>query len=449
MTRRLPPLEELLVIYILGDNGASAEAGPYGTFNEMAYQNSVLMTTQDILPRLEEIGGPTAFNHVPSAWSHAMNTPYQWSKIVASHWGGSRTGMVTRWPKGIKARGEKRHQFTHVIDVAPTILEAAGIPMPDFINGIQQKPMEGISFNYVFDDAEAEDRHTVQYFEIGCNRGIYCDGWTAVTRHFLPWPDRRDNPPDLRDDVWELYAPDDYTQAHNIAAENPEKLRELQDRFLIEATKYNVLPLDPRTRERFDARTAGRPDLLNGRTQMTLMSGMSRLNENTVPNVKNTSFTVTASVSIGDEPAQGAIIAQGGAFGGWCLYFRDGTLGYAHNFVGLETYTVKAGETLGKGDHELELRFDYDGGGAGKGGTATLLCGGKEIGSGRVEKTVPGVFSFDDFLDVGQDNGEPVVKDYAAKGGKFNGKIEKVTIDIDPNAHHDHDLLLKAKYAKQ
>jgi arylsulfatase len=265
----------------------------------------------------------------------------------------------------------------------------------------------------------------------------------------LPWPDPRDKPPDVKDDAWELYGPDDWTQARNLAKDNPEMLRSLQDRFLIEATKYNVLPLDPRTRERFDARTAGRPDLLNGRTKMTLLPGMTRLNENTVPNVKNTSFTVTSRVTIGDKPAQGAIIAQGGAFGGWCLFFRDGTFAYAHNFVGMETYIVKADQTVGKGDHVLELKFAYDGGGPGKGGNVTLSCDGKNIGSGRVEKTVPGVFSFDDFLDIGKDAGEPVVQDYSEHGGVFNGMIDKVVIDIAPESHHDHDLVLRAKYAKQ
>jgi arylsulfatase A-like enzyme len=442
-------LDDTLVIYILGDNGSSAEAGPYGTFNEMAFQNGVLMKTADILPRIDEIGGPTAFNHMPSGWAHAFNTPYQWSKIVASHWGGTRVGMTMSWGKRIKKKGEVRHQFHHLIDIAPTVLELAGIPEPDFVNGIQQKPMEGTSIAYLFDKADAEDRHKTQYFEIGCNRGIYHEGWSAVTMHRLPWPDPREKPRTIQEDPWELYGPDDWTQARNIADKNPEMLRKLQDRFLIEAAKYNVLPLDPRQRERFDARVAGRPDLLAGRTSMTFLPGMTRLNENTVPNVKNTSFTVTAKVELGAEPAQGAIIAQGGAFGGWCVYFKDGVLAYAHNFVGLETYTVRATKAVRKGAHEIVVQFDYDGGGSGKGGKVTLLADGKKIGSGRIEKTVPGVFSFDDFLDIGQDKGEPVVDDYGDGGGTFNGTIESVTVDVSPDAEHDHDLLMRAKQAKQ
>ena len=442
-------LDNTLVLYILGDNGASAEAGPYGTFNEMAYQNNVLMTSKDILPHLDEIGSPSSFNHFPSGWAHAMNTPYQWSKIVASHWGGTRTGMLARYPKGISAAGEKRFQFTHVIDIVPTILEVAGLPAPDFVDGIQQKPLEGVSMAYCFDDGTVTDRHVTQYFEIGCNRGIYHEGWTAVTRHFLPWPDPNDRIGSVYDDTWELYGPDDYTQAHNLADKDPVMLRKLQDRFLIEASKYNVLPLDPRQRERFDARIAGRPDLLNGRTTMTLYAGMGRLNENCVPNVKNTSFTVTASVVLPDEPAQGAIIAQGGKFGGWCLYFRDGHPAFGYNWVGLESVVIKADSTIGPGAHVVCIEFDYDGGGAGKGGTARVLVDDAKVAEGRVEKTVPGVFSFDDFLDIGEDTGESVVDDYAAHGGVFNGTIHEVTIDVAPDAHHDHDLMVRSKYAKQ
>jgi arylsulfatase len=442
-------LDDTLVFYILGDNGASAEAGLYGTFNEMAYQNGVGMTTKDLLPRLDEIGGPKAFNHFPSGWAHAMNAPYQWSKAIASHWGGTRTGMVVRWPNGFKAKGEKRAQFHHVIDVVPTILEAAGLPAPDFVNGIQQKPLEGVSMAYLFDDADAADRHRTQYFEIGCNRGIYHEGWTAVTRHSIPWPDPRDKRPTVYNDVWELYGPDDWTQAHDLAKAQPEMLRKLQDRFLIEASKYNVLPLDHRSRERFDARRAGRPDLLNGRTSMTFIRGMTRLNENTVPNVKNTSFTVTAKITLDGTPAQGAVIAQGGAFGGWCLYFKDGVPAYSHNWVGLERYIVRAGQPVGTGEHTLKVKFAYDGGGAGKGGNITILCDDKEIGSGRVEKTVPGVFSFDDFLDVGADTGEPVVEDYAERGGVFTGKIANVVIDIAAESFHDAELVVRAKAAKQ
>ena len=441
-------LEDTLVFYILGDNGASAEAGAYGTFNEMAYQNNVLMSTADILPRLDEIGGPTAFNHVSSQWAHAFCTPYQWSKIVASHWGGTRNGMLVRWPNGIEASGELRHQFSHVIDLVPTILEAAGIPEPLAVNGVHQRPIEGTSLAYAFDDSAADERHVTQYFEIAGNRGIYHEGWTAVSQHFLPWPEPGQVVPAFADDRWELYGPDDWSQAHDLALEQPDVLRALQDRFLIEATKYNVLPLDDRQRERFDSRTAGRPDLLGGRTTMTLLPGMTRLTENCVPNIKNTSFSVTAHLVLPGEPVTGAVIAQGGSFGGWSLYFDDGIPAFGYNFVGLETTVVRAERGLGEGPQVLEVRFAYDGGGPGRGGVVTLLDGATEIGTGRLERTVPAVFSFDDAMDIGKDGGEPVVT-YERPEGHFTGEIEKVVVDVDPNWEHDEELTLRARYGRQ
>lgn len=441
-------LDNTLVLYILGDNGSSAEAGFYGTFNEMAYQNDVLMTAADILPHLDEIGGPKSFNHMPAGWAQAMNTPYQWSKIVASHWGGTRTGMIARMPGRIPA-GQTRSHFTHVIDVVPTILELAGLPAPRQVNGIDQKPLEGVSFVYAIEDADAPDRHRTQYFEIAGSRGIYHDGWSAVTPHLLPWPDPNYQIPALTDDVWELYGPNDWTQANDLAATNPERLRELQDRFLIEGAKYNVLPIDDRQRERFDPAIAGRPDLMAGRTTMKLHRGMTRLNENTVLNVKNRSFTVTADLTLDIEPAEGAIIAQGGGFGGWCLYFLGGVPIYAHNWVGMQIYTVKATHPLDAGDHVIVMRFDYDGGGTGKGGVVTLIADGAQIGTGRIEKTVPALFSFDDALDVGEDNLEPVVPNYATPRGRFNGTIHNIVVDIDPEAHHDTDLVTRARYRKQ
>ena len=442
-------LDSTLVFYILGDNGASAEAGTYGTFNEMAYQNNILMTTKDMLPELEKIGGPESFNHFTSGWAHAMNTPYQWSKVVASHWGGTRTGMAVRWPKGISSKGEKRHQFHHVIDVAPTILEIAGIPEPQFVNGIQQRPYEGVSMRYLFDEPDAPDRHITQYFEIAGNRGIYHDGWTAVTMHALPWPDPAWVSPPLVEDKWELYGPDDWTQSRDIASERPDMLRKMQDLFLIEAAKYNVVPIDDRQRERFDPRVAGRPDLMNGRTTMTLYPGMTRMNENTVPNVKNTSFTVSARVTLDDTPDSGVLVAQGGRFGGWAFLMREGVPELAYNWVGMEHFGVRADSAVGAGDHTIELAFTYDGGGAGKGGDVQFLCDGAVIGSGRLEKTVPALFSFDDGLSVGLDDGEPVIDDYGVEKGVFTGRIHDLTIDIDPAAHHDEDMILRAKYMKQ
>lgn len=440
-------LDDTLILYILGDNGASAEAGPYGTFNEMAYQNNILMSTDDILPRLDDVGGPASFNHVPSGWAHAMNTPYQWSKIVASHWGGTRTGMIARYPGRIPA-GEIRSQFTHVIDIVPTILEYAGIPEPDMVNGVTQRPFEGVSFKYAIDEADADEQHKTQYFEIVCNRGIYHEGWTAVTRHNLPWPLPGRVIPDLVDDEWELYAPDDWSQSNNLAEEMPEKLAELQQRFLIEGAKYNVFPLDDRERERFDPAIAGRPDLMRGRTRVALHPGMTRLNENTVPNVKNRSFSVAATVTLPSAEGQGAMVAQGGGFGGWAFYLRDGVPTYSHNLVGMEIMTVQGDQAVAAGDHLIEMQFEYDGGGAGQGGGVTFLVDGAATGGGRIDRTTPGLFSFDEGLDIGHDSLDPVVE-YGVAKGRFTGKIDSVVIDVDPEAHHDEELVLRARYHRQ
>jgi arylsulfatase len=242
--------DDTLFIYIAGDNGASAEGGLDGTFNELMALNGIPQVLEDVLPRLDEVGGPTAFNHYPVGWAHAMNTPYQYTKQVASHWGGTRNATAISWPKGIQAKGEIRQQFHHVIDIVPTILEAAGLPEPYMVNGVAQKPIEGVSMNYSFDNPEAEDRHTTQYFEMFGNRGIYQDGWTAVTRHSLPWFTREW--PSFDEDEWELYDTNvDWSQANDLSKEMPDKLRELQELFLIEAAKYNVFPLDDRRYERW------------------------------------------------------------------------------------------------------------------------------------------------------------------------------------------------------
>lgn len=441
-------LDDTIIFYILGDNGSSAEAGTYGTFNEMAFQNGVLMTTDEIKDHLDDIGSPKAFNHIPSGWAQAMNTPYQWSKAVSSHYGGTRTGMVVSYPRQIEGGGI-RHQFVHIIDIAPTILELAGLPQPDQVNGIDQRPIEGMSFTYSFGDPDAKERHVTQYFEILGSRAIYHDGWSAVTPHALPWPDPDYQIPALSEDVWELYGPDDWTQSKDLAAQHPEKLRELQQRFLIEGTKYNVLPIDDRQRERYNAALAGRPDLMAGRTTITLLPGMTRLNENTVVNVKNRSFRVISALTLTDEPANGAVIAQGGGFGGWNVYFKDGHLTYAHNWLGLDLYRVRADSALGAGKHVIEMRLTYDGGGTGKGADVELYADGDKIGEGRVDKTVPAMFSLDEGTDVGLDSLDAVVPDYGDGGGRFNGTIEYVTIDASPDGDEDPEMVTRARMRKQ
>ena len=427
----LGEFDNTLFFYIAGDNGASAEGGLDGTFNELMALNGITQELEDVLPRLDDIGGPKAFNHYPVGWAHAMNAPYQWTKQVASHWGGTRNGMALSWPNGIKARGEIRHQFHHVIDVVPTILEAAGLPEPYMVNGIAQKPVEGVSMNYTFDEAAAEDRHVTQYFEMFGNRGIYHEGWTAVTRHSIPW--LLTTMPSFDDDKWELYdTTKDWSQANDLSKQMPEKLRELQDLFLVEAAKYNVFPLDDRRSERFDASIAGRPDLPAGRTTMTFYPGMSHLTENTVLNVKNRSHTITAEVEIPEGDTNGVIIAQGGRFAGWSLYVKDGAVKYVHNFFDTDYFYVGGEVNLPTGVVNIRYHFNFEGNAPGGGGTGTIYVNEKQVAEGKIGKTVPFIFSADETLDVGGDLALPVTDDYPeGESNKFSGKINWVRIDLE------------------
>jgi len=426
-------LDDTLVFVIIGDNGASAEGDIHGCFNELISLNGAfaLQTAEFMASRIDAFGTPAAYNHYAVGWAHAMDTPYQWTKQVASHWGGTRNGTIVRWPRGIEAKGELRNQFHHVIDVVPTILEAAGIPAPTFVNGIQQAPLEGFSMVYSFDDAEAPDTHTTQYFEMFVNRGIYHKGWTAVTRHSLPWA--IEEMPAFEDDVWELYAPDDWTQSRNIAGENPEMLAHLQRLFLIEAGKYNVLPLDDRRVERFDSGIAGRPQLIKGNTQI-LFGGMGRLSENSVLVVKNRSYAVTADIVVPEGGGHGTIVAQGGAFGGWSLYLNNGRPAHCYNLFGLQQFKVHGEDPVPEGKHQVRMEFAYDGGGLGKGGTVTLYVDGAEVADGRVDATVPLVFSADETTDVGTDSATPVTDDLSPDEVAFTGRVKWIQIDLGEDA---------------
>ena len=434
-------LDNTLVYYILGDNGASAEGTPNGCFNEMCTLNGLagIETMEFLLSKIDDFGTPDAYNHYAVGWAHALCAPYQWTKQVASHWGGTRNGTIVHWPKGIADKGKTRDQFHHVIDVAPTILEAAGLPAPLVVNSIAQAPMEGVSMLSSLRDGAALEKHNVQYFEMFGNRGIYHDGWTAVTKHRTPW---LTDAPSLEDDVWELYGPDDWTQAHNLAADNPEKLAELQRLWLIEAVKYNVVPLDDRSFERFDADIAGRPKLIQGDTQM-LYSGM-RVSENCVVNLKNKSHSVTAEVTVPESGAAGVIVTQGGSVGGWSLYVHEGRLKYCYNFFGIEYYIVSADEPIPAGKHEVRMEFTYDGGGLGKGGDVTLYYDDKAVGTGRVKQTEPMAFSADEACDVGSDTGSPASTDYGPTGNKFTGQIDWVKLDIGQDGH-DHLITAEDK----
>jgi arylsulfatase A-like enzyme/uncharacterized protein YcnI len=436
-------LDDTLVYVIVGDNGASAEGQLKGTFNELLAANMPQLETEDFLvSKLDVWGGPESYPHYAVGWSHAMNTPYQWTKQVASHWGGTRNGTIVHWPNGIKAKGEMRSQFCHVIDVAPTILEAAGLPEPAVVNGVLQSPIEGTSMVYSFDDAKAPERHEVQYFEIMGNRGIYLKGWSAVTKHRTPWVMGAQKTLAFDDDIWELYdGSKDWTQAKDLAKENPKKLAELQRAFLIEAAKYNVLPLDDRFVERMNADIAGRPQLIKGKSQL-LFGGMGRLTENVLVSIKNKSFSVTAEVEVPEGGPNGVIMAQGGAFGGWSLYTKNGKAKFAYNLCGFQTFTTEAKSAVPAGKHQVRMEFKYDGGGVAKGGKVTLFYDGKNVGDGRVDATQPFIFSADETADVGRESGSTVTKDYNRKTSTFNGTINWVQIDLEGD---DHDHLISAE----
>ena len=430
---RLGVLGDTLVYYVIGDNGASAEGSLNGCYNEMSYFNGLqaLETPEYLMARVDKLGGPESYNHYAVGWAHAMNTPYQWTKQVASHWGGTRNGTIVHWPNGIRSRGEIRSQFSHVIDLAPTVLEAAGIPQPLSVDGIQQDPIEGVSMRYSFDDARAPERHETQYFEMFGNRGIYHHGWTAVTRHKVPWLSEKLPPFD--DDVWELYEPGDWSQARNVAKQNPRQLHELQRLWLIEATRYKVLPLDDRSVEKMNPDTAGRPVLIKGKSQL-LFEGMGRLSENAVLNVKNKSHSITAQIVVPERGAEGVIVCQGANIGGWSLYAKGGKLKYCYNWGGFEHFFVESETPLPAGQHQVRMDFAYAGGGLGKGGHVTLYVDGHEVGAGEVGATLAMVFSADDGCDVGEDTGAPVSPDYGSRGNAFNGRVRGVLLAIDEPA---------------
>lgn len=434
--KKLNLLDDTLIYYIIGDNGASAEGTLNGTYNEMINFNgaSALETPEFLMARIDKLGGPESYNHFAVGWAHAMDTPYQWTKQVASHWGGTRNGTIVHWPTHIKGTGEIRSQFHHVIDVAPTILEVAGLPQPLSVNGVQQHPIEGVSMAYAFNDAKAAERHETQYFEMFGNRGIYHKGWTAVTRHKTPWLLIGEITPAFDDDNWELYdTSKDWSQANNLAKQMPEKLHELQRLWLIEAVRYNVLPLDDDLAKRINADTAGRPVLIKGNSQV-LFGSMGRLSENSVINIKNKSHSVTAEISVPATGAEGVIIAQGGNIGGWSLYAKGGKLKYCYNLLGIQQFYAESSGTLTPGDHQVRMEFAYEGGGLGKGGTATLYVDGKKVGTGKVAATAAMVFSADDGCDVGVDTGSPVSPDYGSRGNEFTGRVKGVQIAIADDA---------------
>jgi arylsulfatase A-like enzyme len=436
-------LDNTLIIFIEGDNGASAEGTLQGTTNEVGQAAPEPESLPFLLSMMDKLGSDQTYNHYPVGWAHAMDTPFQWTKQVASHFGGTRNGMCLSWPNRIKAQHEIRSQFSHVIDIVPTILEAVGVQVPVVLNGTTQKPLDGVSMVYTFDDAKAPTRHNTQYFEIAGNRGLYEDGWVASTTPLrLPWQVAGVEP-DPDDFPWELYnVARDFSQSNNLAKQNPKKLQDLEALFLIEAAKYNVLPIDSSFADR--ANPAIRPNLNRGRTHYTYYPGMIRIPEASAPDIKNKSFRIVADVELPQGGADGVIVTQGGRFGGWGLLVLDRKPMFAYAFSNQDgdkypnqkkyKFRIAGTDPLPAGKHTIGFDFAYDGGGIGKPGTGTLTVDGKKVGEGRIDLTQPIRFSLDESFDVGQDTGTPVIDEYDSKMPfKFTGVLNKVEIDLGAN----------------
>lgn len=421
-------IDNTLIVFVLGDNGASAEGGPLGTDNEKRGLNGIIATTDQMVDKVDQWGSPTTYPHYAVGWAWAGNAPFQWTKQIASHFGGTRNGLIIDWP-GHTAHGEVvRNQFHHVIDIAPTILEAAGIPLPRKVNGVTQDPMEGVSMAYTFMDPKARDRRTTQYFEMFGNRAIYHDGWIAAAKHALPWV--LGPVPPFEQDRWELYNIDqDFSEANDLATAMPGKLKEMQDLFTAEAVRNHVFPIDVRRAERLDPAIAGRPNIPNGRRSMTLLPGMRRLHETASINTVGAHFSVTAEIEITGKNGEGVIIAQGSHSAGWTMFMRRNRVYYEYNLFNDER-TKLASPMLKAGRHVIVYEFTPDTEKRGSGGLAVLRIDGQEVQRVQIPKTVPFAWIAEDGLDVGLDDGSAVSYDYAVGDNAFKGKIFGVRIDL-------------------
>jgi arylsulfatase len=423
-------MHNTLVFWMIGDNGGSMEGTLNGCFNEFHEANGADESTAFLIKHLDELGGPKSNNHYPVGWAWAMNTPFQWGKQVASHFGGTRNPLVIAWPDRIKDAGGMRTQFHHVIDISPTILEAAHIPQPEEVNGVKQKPIEGVSMVYSFESPTATGTRHIQYFEMFGNRALYEDGWIAAARHGIPWIVRGGATGDFDHDKWELYnLAEDFSEANDLSAKYPDKLKELQDDFWVEAQKYNVFPLDDRFAERLDPSL--RPSLIAGRTDFTYYPGAIAIPESSAANTKNTSYTITAVIDAPQGGADGVLVAEGGVAGGYAFYIKDGKPIYEYNYVGQTHTKIASSKPLSPGAATIRVDFKYDGGGLGKGGNISLFINGEKVGEGRVDKTELARFGTENF-DIGMDNGSPVSEDYESPFA-YQGAIKTIKIKIQPS----------------
>jgi arylsulfatase len=438
--------DNTLIIYIVGDNGPSAEGSLTGTVNNMKTQHGFPDDVATMLQHIGEIGGSRFENHYPVPWCWAGSSPLKWMKQVASHFGGTRNPVVMNWPARIKDKGGLRTQFHHAIDIVPTVLEAAGIPEPRSVNGVTQQPIEGVSMAYTWDDAGAESRRVTQYFEMFGNRALYHDGWVAACRHGrLPWQTAGSF--GFHKDQWELYHVDeDFSEAVDLAKKNPAKLRELQDLFMAEAAKYNVLPLDDRFVERADVRT--KPSYLKGKARFTYLPGTARIPESSSPPTKNVHHTIAVDVIIPERGAEGVLVCCGGESAGYTLFVKGGRLHWEHNWFNETRYRVSSAQMIPPGRRMLSAEVSVDKEGQwGGGGTVTLRMGEKIVGRGRFEKQVGARFTVQEGFDVGCDTVTPVSDQYESPF-PFTGTMNKVVFDVSPKAFEELAGEAKAAHAK-
>lgn len=422
-------LDNTMIIFVQGDNGASGEGAQQGSLYEQAFINQYAEPFEDLLQNIDKIGGPETYSNYPTGWGWAMNTPFQYYKQTASHFGGLRDGMIISWPQKIKDVGTLRPQFHYVTDIVPTILEATGVGAPTVLNGAQQMPIDGISMAYTYTAPKVPSRRRTQVFEVMQNLGIYHDGWWAgTTPTNAPWEFFKSvGTSDPNDRNWELYhIAEDYSQSKDLAKSNPKKLLEMQQIFWAEAARNKILPIHSATEG-----AAGVPTMRGNRTSFTFKPGLTRVPPRAAPETIGHSYSITADMTLKDAQTEGVIVTHGGKFGGYALYLDGGVPVFHYNAIGQRQYQVRGGQAITAGNHKLKAVFKSDEPKGGSGGTMTLFVDGKQVGSGRIDATLFARISLYEGFDVGQDTISPVNKDYTIATSKFQGELASVTFDME------------------